>query len=328
VKVDAFRNRARGNPLPMFFGHVVGLGDQGVRATATAEIIPGKLNECLKPWAVMDRWDEFDGTETEYNLPGGDPDYNYYNSTFDKYSDGGGNRPPQEDDLYVPPSKINDTAGTGFSLPNDFGKQYIVKMDDNTNSTVSPGWFRAIRIPRLDGQNGGSVYKDNIVSCGGLPTGYAKPETVCPEDIGNDDMAYWAERGCYATEPGNMVGPTRQGVDEILAKDKSATWNSTLNKVENSAFAEAMSPRIVPIGVIDINHFLSQDPSGANGVLRMVNIFGFFLEGYGDVEKDGSITMKANGKAIVGRIMTLPALDGSNTLPNTSAFLKKVILVR
>ena len=36
---------------------------------------------------------------------------------------------------------------------------------------------------------------------------------------------------------------------------------------------------------MDIDDFLSQDPSGANGVLRMVNIYGFFIEGMGDVDE-------------------------------------------
>src|SRR5690606_14734060 len=87
VKVDAFRNQARNNPLPMFFGNLVGVGDQGVRATATAQIVTGTHTDCLKPWAILDRWDEWNGTGNDYPAP--DPDFNY-NSTFDKYSDGTG----------------------------------------------------------------------------------------------------------------------------------------------------------------------------------------------------------------------------------------------
>ena len=74
VKVDAFRNLARGNPLPVFFGSIVGLTNQGVRATATAQIISANMTDCLKPWAVIDRWDEFDGVEPDYPNP--DPDFN------------------------------------------------------------------------------------------------------------------------------------------------------------------------------------------------------------------------------------------------------------
>ena len=59
IKVDVFRNqRAGGSPLPVFFSRLVGITNQGVRATATAQIITGDTTDCLKPWAILDRWDE------------------------------------------------------------------------------------------------------------------------------------------------------------------------------------------------------------------------------------------------------------------------------
>jgi Flp pilus assembly protein TadG len=146
VKVDAFRNVARGNPLPMFFGNLVGLTNQGVQATATAQILTGTTTDCLKPWAILDRWDE-------YNAPGGEPDYPNpdldfnYTSTYDKYSTGQGQSPAAEPDLYVPPSSTG--PGTGFRLPQDQGRQFAVKVGEDA-SQISSGWFRAIRIPRLD----------------------------------------------------------------------------------------------------------------------------------------------------------------------------------
>jgi hypothetical protein len=125
-----------------------------------------------------------------------------------------------------------------------------------------------------------------------------------------------------------MVGPTGQGVDYLIAKDSGASWYN--GGIINSAFTPATkSPRVVPIGVFDVNWFLSQDPNGANGVLKMVNIYGFFIEGMGDVEADGSMTLKSSGKAVIGRIMTVPSLSGgSSTLPNEASFLRQIILVR
>ena len=48
----------------------------------------------------------------------------------------------------------------------------------------------------------------------------------------------------------------------------------------------------------------------------MVNIFGFFIEGMGDVDRNtGAITLKANGQSVIGRIMTIPAeATGASTL--------------
>jgi len=73
--------------------------------------------------------------------------------------------------------------------------------------------------------------------------------------------------------------------------------------------------------------YLSQDPNGSNPVVRLENIYGFFIEGMGDVAADGSMTLKANGKSVIGRIMTIPA-TGSSKLTTTSSFLRSIILVR
>ena len=96
--------RAGGSPLPVFFSRLVGITNQGVRATATAQIITGDTTDCLKPWAILDRWDEYNtatnGAESEYPNP--DPDF-LPSSTFDRYSTGQGSSPPQANDLYVLP---------------------------------------------------------------------------------------------------------------------------------------------------------------------------------------------------------------------------------
>ena len=326
VKVDVFRNQTRNNAVPTFFARLAGVTVQGVRATATAQIVTGDTTECLKPWAIIDRWDEYNPAGAEPNFPNPDPDF-LPNSTFDRYSTGQGNAPPQEPDLYVPPTA--DGPGTGFRIPYDEGRQFAIKVDTNTNATVSSGWFRAIRLPRLDGQTGGNVYRSNITTCGGLPASFASPDTVCPATIGNDDAAYWAARGCFATEPGNMVGPTRQGIEDLVARDPGAYWGA--GGVAGSTFDPATSsPRVVPIGLLDIDYFLSQDPSGANGVVRLVNIYGFFIEGMGNVDVNtGAMSLGGNGTSVIGRLMTIPSTaSGQSSLPQSASFLRTIILVR
>lgn len=327
IKVDVFRNQARGSALPTFFGNLAGVTGQGVRATATAQVATGNTTDCLKPWAIIDRWDEYDAAAGEPNYPNPDPHF-VAASTFDRYSTGQGNNPPPEADLYVPPSAAG--PGTGFRLPDDLGRQFAIKVDTNTDAMVSSGWFRAIRIPRLDGQTGGNVYRDNITTCGGLPASFAGPNTQpCPANIGNLDAAYWATQGCFATEPGNMTGPTRDGIEELIARDRNASWGRS--GIQNSAFdPPTSSPRVVPIGVLDIDNFLAQDPSGGNGILRLVNIYGFFVEGMGDVDPStGAITL-GHGQSVVGRLMTVPstATAGLATLPQNASFLRTIILVR
>jgi len=161
-----------------------------------------------------------------------------------------------------------------------------------------------------------------------LPNGFASADTVCPTNISNGDMAYWATKGCYTVEPGNMVGPTKQGIEDLVARDPSARWGGS--GVVDSAFSPGTSsPRVVPIGVIDIDHYLSADPTGSNGILKMVNIYGFFIEGMGDVNANGTMTLSNGGKSVVGRIMTIPSMGaGSSTLPASASFLRQIILVR
>ncbi len=324
VKVDVFRNQLRGNPLPIFFGNLVGVASQGVRATATAQIVAADTVDCLKPWAVVDRWDEFEPGGAEPDYPNPDPDF-LPTSTYDKYSTGKGNLPPQEPDFYKPATTTD--PGTGFRLPYDEGLRYAIKVGDASNS-VSSGWFRAIRLPRLDGQNGGDVYRENIESCNGLPSSYASPDVVCPATIGQDDMAYWAARGCYKVETGNMVGPTSQGIEELILRDAGASYNAASKEIVGSKYSPATkSPRVVPIGVMNVDQYLSQDPNGSTPVIRLENIYGYFIEGMGDVAADGSMTLNKAGKSVIGRIMTIPA-SGASKLVNSASFLRSIILVR
>jgi hypothetical protein len=314
VKVDAYRNQARGNALPIFFGNLVGITGHGVRATATAQIVTGDTTDCLKPWAIVDRWQEFGGPF----LP---------TSTYDKYSTGNGNNPPQENDLYTPPGSSG--PGTGFVLPDDNGRQFAVKTD--SAGIVSSGWFMELLLPRADGHwTGGNVYRENIETCGGLPYSIAEPGVACPADIGQNDAAYWATQGCFGVKPGGTTGPTAQGIDTLIGRDSGATYVPGTGIVGSAFSPPTKSPRVVPIGMIDIDDYLSRNPTGSNGTVRLVNIYGFFIEGMGDVDPaTGAMTLRNNGKAVIGRIMTIPSVaTGASPLPASASFLRSIILVR
>jgi predicted aconitase with swiveling domain len=82
---------------------------------------------------------------------------------------------------------------------------------------------------------------------------------------------------------------------------------------------------------MDIDNFLAPDPSGANGVVRLVNIFGFFVEGMGDVDPNtGAMTLSKTGNVVIGRLMTMPGTSsvGSGSLSGNASFLRTIILVR
>jgi Flp pilus assembly protein TadG len=320
VKVNVFRNQARANALPTFFAKLAGVVNQGTLATATAQVVTGDTTACLRPWAVVDRWNEF-GPEGPQPLP---------TSTFDKYSTGQGSNPPQENDVYIPPSEAG--PGTGYSLPADRGRQFGIKMGPSGGNEISSGWFRTLDLPRADTtQLGNNTVQNNILTCNGMPASFASPATVCPASIPNNwtDTAYWAAHGCYRVQTGATVGSTRNSIEALMALDPSARWSN--GDIAGSRFdPPSGSPRVVPVGVMDIDWYLSQDPTGNNGVLRMVNIFGFFIEGMGDVDRNtGAITLAANGQSVIGRVMTIPATQtGNATLPGNASFLVTVRLVR
>ena len=80
----------------------------------------------------------------------------------------------------MPPS-LATAPERDSGLPEDQGRRFAVKMDTNRKSRdVRRVGSAAIKIPRLDGQNGGDVYRENIQTCGGMPTGYRQPGDRLP----------------------------------------------------------------------------------------------------------------------------------------------------
>jgi hypothetical protein len=59
-------------------------------------------------------------------------------------------------------------------------------------------------------------------------------------------------------EPGNMVGPTKQGMQDLIDKDRGAVWDESLNDGRGGIKGGCMeagtcdlSPRVVAIPVYD-----------------------------------------------------------------------------
>jgi hypothetical protein len=91
-------------------------------------------------------------------------------------------------------------------------------------------------------------------------------------------------------ENGNMVGPTRAGMDDLVALDPDAYWDTSCNCIKNSTFG-SHSPRIVIIPVYDPIAYADGAAHGKGITLTFTNFIGFFLEpltGSGEVK--GRIT--------------------------------------
>ena len=113
------------------------------------------------------------------------------------------------------------------------------------------------------------------------------------------------------TEPGNMTGPTTQGVDALIARDSSAHWNTATRDVVS---AYRPSPRIVVIPVFD--PFVYEDGRQHGRVdIKIANFVGFFIE-------------DMVGNSVLGRIVPMTGLirgPGGPQPPGT--FLKAIRLV-
>ena len=332
VRVNVYRNQAAGiagnSPLPTYFANLVGVANQGVRATATAQVRTGNSTECLRPWAIVDRWNEY-LSPGNYGTPGP-------LDTFDTYAPRTQDREP---DVYVAPTPSN--PGTGFRYPQDVGVQFAIHTGAPGNAAVSSGWYRNIDLPRVDtGNTGGSAYGENIISCNGYPTAIAPVGTTCPDAgalVSLADKIYWAARGCVRVQTGVIQGQTRDGIRDIFAMDPQARWNTSMNNGAGGVQSQySPSPRIVPVAVLDIGQYLASDPTGSGGVLRIVNIFGFFIEGMGDIDRDTGAIMfdpsnpvPQNAQTVVGRLVALPgSFLGTSTIDEDAAFLRTITLVR
>ena len=319
VKVDVYRTVARNNPLPTFFARLVGLSTQDMKATATAKVVTGNATQCMRPFAILDKWDEYDtstgGAEYEYNTRADkiDPDWNSLTSTFDKY-DSKGEDP--NNDLYVPhttcdPAGSGDDCivGTGFRLfddagnPIDYGRE--IKIKTGSQDQTSAGWFMPIQLQPSD--SGAKDYCNNIKGCSGVTN--IVGQTV-------------------ETENGNMVGPTDQCLwtdkDSLYSKDPTAKWvpdyfGPGKGAVVSDDFPVNQSPRIVPLPVINPDEFFATDPNG-HTELTLRNILGFFIS---HTEDKGGHTQT------VGYLVNVPGFyAGGNVVDPSAAFIAQIVLIR
>ncbi len=258
IKVTVYRNQSHSNPLPTIFGNIVGLTKQGVLATATAEVMAGNASNCIKPWVVVDQWQENLAPVGFYNK--------YYNCGSGVCTYTG------PVDKYVAPSPTD--PGTGYNLTNNFGNTFVLKAG-SPSSTVQPGFYYPVDLPLPPSGNyvtGGNQYRTNIASC-----------TNYPVKIGDT----------LPPETGNMVGPTSQGITDLYDLDPSAYWNGT--DVVNSCApgcnpATGLSPRVIAIALVnpDTLAYSQVASGGKNLTLTITNIMGFFINAPPD--KSGNVT--------------------------------------
>lgn len=130
VRVRVYRDGTNGGAtFPTLFANVFGVTDQGVRATATAQVKVGNAVNCMKPFIVPDR---FAGP----NWPG------------DRYD-------PSEGDYYNDP---NSVSPTGYGK-DDIGNVIVLYPD--SDKTPTPSFWQPIS---LEGANPGATGVESMIT--------------------------------------------------------------------------------------------------------------------------------------------------------------------
>jgi hypothetical protein len=331
VRVDVFRGAPdrtgtiRGTALPVFFSRVVGLTSQAVRATATAEAGIADASDCLKPWAVADRWVEVRPTSKPW-----DP-----LDMFDRWDTKGGGVPTlfPNPDYYVPAT--TSSRGSGFNPTDDFGMQLMLKMGtDNPKDRISSGWFLAIDLPGAC-KTGGDCYREHIMGCSGQPMAIGEAIDISTDTLTGAKVGPTVQGVEGTPQGGDDLGLIEQDPDAHWVKDSSGPWVSGQPQpghIEGSRYAT--SPRIVTVPLFNPDEYQQTDPQGKSAI-HITNIMGFFIEGVcGGKEPsfptEWYIKCAGNNGAVIGRLMTAPGIKSGDTIPigSPSAFLKSVRLVR
>jgi Flp pilus assembly protein TadG len=211
----------------------------------------------------------------ESQTPPWDPD-----DTFDVVDKKG--KPLPDPDIYIP----SGPSYTGYNAQRDKGTLIVLKAGSGVN--IAPSFYFPFAI---SGSGGASDYEWNIGNCNTTLMGFPSFLTA---------------------EPGNMVGPTRQGMDALIARDPSARWDTYENKVVTTM---QPSPRVVAIPLFDPVHYDTGKQNGRNADLKAVNYLGFFIE-------------EMQGNNVVGRITPIGGLlSGSGGPAPTNAFPMAIVLV-
>jgi Flp pilus assembly protein TadG len=277
VKVTVRRTSATGNPVQTLIARYFRMNTADIGATATAEAAPANAMTCVKPFTIPDKW-------IEKQTPPWDG-----NDTYDAFNNKG--VPLANPDIYIPSYDANGVPNpnyTGYNQESNRGQQLVIRAGTGNNITVS-FYFSLAMVNDI----GGDDYRWNIGNC--------------------NKHIYHVGDG-LVQEPGAMEGPTIQGIEELIARDPSAHWNTATNTVEGSQYGNH-SPRIFPLPLYDPIVYDSGKRNGRNADLKTANWIGFFAD-------------SVQGNQIYGRIIPIAGIYDKNGPAPNAALPKTIRLVK
>ena len=200
----------------------------------------------------------------EKQTPGWDAD-----DAFDAFDNKG--NPLANPDIYIP---ADQPGYTGYNMDRDRGLRLMIRA--GTGNDITPSFYFSLAI---GGVTGGDEYRWNIEHC-------------------NTTLMTWGQ--VLTQEPGNMMGPTVSGAEQLYTQDPNAYWDAASQNVKGSAFSR--SPRVFPIPLYDPNYYDENKREGRTADLKVANWIGFFLE---DIQ----------GNNIYGRITPIAGVLDKNAGP-------------
>lgn len=267
VKVQVFRNDARGNPVGTLMGRFFGVVDVDIMAEATAEASQANAMTCVMPFTIPDKW-------IERQTPDWDAD-----DTFEMWDNKNNLMDPA--DVYYPAT--DKARYTGYNAERDKGTEMMIRA--GTGNDINPSMYFSYAI---GGVTGADAYRWNIGNCNTTVMGF-------------DDL--------LLMEPGNMMGPTVDGIDELIARDPSAYWDTSRDRPVSTMYP---SPRVVAIPLYDPVYYDTGKKNGRYADLKVVNYLGFFITG-------------RSGNNVYGRITPISGLYRGNGGPAPAAAFPVVI---
>lgn len=258
VRVTVRRSAQRGNAIETWFARVFGVNEVDVSAVAAAAVAMGHGADCVKPWGAIDGFKNNDE----------DP---AFNEGVDEYVANPDADPPVTYGYGTATGSAYRNALQGTAYFHDVGRRILLKPGDPRDA-IHPGWFYPWAIPQPDGSPpfGAANYRENISTC-------------------NPSPIYVGEE--YMVEPGNMIGPTQQGVRKLIEMDPLAYWDETTNtpvSFHPDRPREARVPVFLP----------TYDLDQGRKPLQFTNIMGLFIE-------------EMVGNDVYGRIMYISGLPAT-----------------
>jgi Flp pilus assembly protein TadG len=201
--------------------------------------------------------------------------------TFEMYDNKG--RLLANPDVYVPATQ---SGYTGYNQESDRGRQLVIRAGSGNN--INPTFYYSLA---MNNETGGSDYRWNIANC--------NTSIVRMGDL-------------VIQEPGNMVGPTIQGAEELIARDPGAYWDTAKNGVITSMHP---SPRVFPIPLYDPVYYAEGKAAGRYADFKVANWIGFFLD-------------RVASNQLYGRIIPIAGiLDSNGPTPEAGGLPRAIRLV-